>query len=167
LLAKKGWKRQANLRRFVWRHPLFEFHPADEAFFAPLLTDLGLPMPEGHFWKQPGLESIQFGWGDCATVARNRGGLRLFECQRPDLVGAWAAQHQIRWMDAVCRWNDPMARELLEAGWTESLPFPWFLNPLDLDRKVELNLYSETGLPLSFLFKRQFSDIGRVGQLPM
>jgi hypothetical protein len=165
LLRKKNWIEHPNLQRLVWIHPGKQVEP-DASFFSPLLEPFDLPAVHGYFWQQPFLESVLFPWGDMAIVARRSGGIRLVTVKQPALCTAWAIENNIRWMDWVGSAHDETIANIFNHGWQEIPSFPWFLDPLDLSRKISLNFFTEHPLPSDFRFLRTYADMTRVGMIP-
>jgi hypothetical protein len=165
LLRKKNWIEHLNLQRLVWIHSGMDT-AFSEVFFTPLQQPFDLPPAQGYFWRQPFLESILFPWGDTALVARRTGGIRMVTVKQPALCIEWAIENNIRWMDWVGSAHDETIAVISNHGWKEMPSFPWFLDPLDLSRKITLNLFTENPLPSDFHFLRTYADMTRVGMIP-
>lgn len=166
LLRKKGWQRHYDLLRYIWVHPDKKNQATDKSFFSPIDLPPGSRQPDGLYWQQPFLQSFEWAHGNCGVSAAHVGGLRIYEAGALDALHTQAADTGIRWMDMVVSWNDPLGLALEQHGWQLRPGFPWFIQPLDLSRQIELNLFSETGLINGFMFSRQFADMGRVGSIP-
>lgn len=164
LLQKKKWIKHANLRRMIWVHPSLS-NEQNGSLFNPLVQDFELPKVQGYFWQQPFLESLQFPWGDTAVVSRKSGGIRWVTIHQPALCISWAMENNIGWMDWVGDAYDITASTIVDYEWKEMPSFPWFLDPLDQTRKVELNLFTEQPLPTNFRFLRIYADMTRVGMI--
>lgn len=165
LLRKKKWIEHDHLRRMIWIHPSMSGN-MNASLFIPLHVEFMLPKAEGYFWEQPFLESVQLPWGDVAAVSRRSGGIRWVTVDEPDLCAAWAEQNNILWMDWVGDTKNETASRIAIKGWRELPEFPWFLDPLDLSRKVELNLFTEKPIPEDLRFLRTYADMTRVGMIP-
>ena len=165
LLQKKSWCKHPNLQRYVWIHPRYSAWFSEPDFFEGNSEVAALPTPQGYFWQQPGLEGKVLPGNNNATIQGAGGGIRLIELDDAETLVAWAIEHNIKWMDYVCMATDPISNLLVKNGFTLLPSFPWFVDPLDLSRTVELNLFSEENLHDNFLFSRKYSDIARRGSL--
>lgn len=165
VLQKKQWYRYADLNRFVLVNPAMAHLPVQQ-WVQPLnIQKPGWPKPAGHFWQQPGLEGFLMPDGSTAVWQAAAGGLRIVDIVNPAKLAEEAWVLGFSWIDYVASWNHPLGRTLEKAGWTTRSPLPWYLNPVDFNMVVPLNLFSEEPLPRDFLFNRSFADMARVGSL--
>lgn len=165
LLRKKGWTEAEPLQRLIWIHPSLRHQQIDNHFFKPYIMDVDLPKPTGHFWKQPHLHGIQLADGSTAVLASKTSGLRLIDVVNMQTVIDWAITNKIRWMDWVGSSHDSLVQKLAKQDFTNITSFPWFLDPVDFNRSIQLNLFSEVPLSADFLFHRTYADMTRIGKI--
>jgi hypothetical protein len=164
LLHKKNWLEHPQLERWIWTMPGSSYQK-DPAFFSPIPLLPDLPKPDGYFWQQPFLQSIQFPWGDVASLSKKSGGLRLVSINNPSACIKWACEYGIMWMDWVGQTNFDTQRLLLKNGFAHLDDFPWYVDPIERSRNVELNLFSENPFPEGFKFYRNYADLTRIGYI--
>lgn len=165
VLQKKQWYRYADLQRYVLVNPKLANRPVED-WVQPL--QLVKPVgqnPGGHYWEQPGLDGILMADGSTAVWQPYSGGLRIVDIQNHAELAEQAWALGFNWIDYVASWNHPLCRVLEKAGWTARSALPWYLNPVDFNMIVPLNLFSEEALPRDFLFHRTYADMARVGSL--
>lgn len=164
LLQKRGWHRQPNLRRLIWISPAVQHLPV-AAVLAPVALSAGLTRPASGFYQQPLLESAVLPGGDECLLQAAVGGLRLVSFDAVEQSLAWAQANGWRWADAVVS-TDEDEQWLLAHGFQYQPDFPWFVNPPDFSRTVELNFFTEEPLPAGFRFSRLYADMSRIGMMP-
>ena len=162
LLAKKQWYGYEHLKRLVKINPAVR-----DSVIQNILAEgaeQSFERADGYYWNQPYIDGGKTDGGE-VIYQKAVNGLRLVSVTNIDALEKDAWNRQINWIDAVLMWNDPLYYQLKKAGWEEAGDFPWFLNPVDLNRKIDLNLYSEEPLPKGFRFSRIFADMSRIGSI--
>ena len=160
LYRNMGYIRYCNLQRFVAINPDLSDEPLNS--INPVCD---YPEPEGHFFKQPGIEGIVLPDGSTAIKQFEVGGLRIVNLGNPKKLLDICKEMGIRWIDFMTSWNDPICRLLESEQWINGDPIPWNLNPIELGSKSEMAFVSEKPMPNDFIVKGTYSDIRRVGSL--
>ncbi|MDA3613738.1 hypothetical protein [Polluticaenibacter yanchengensis] len=162
LLAKKQWYGYEHLKRLIKMNPAVEGQPVEQLLSEG--TEQNFDKAEGYYWQQPHIAGGKTVGGE-VIYQKPVNGFRLVSATDIAALESDAWERGINWIDAVLMWNDPLYHQLKKAGWAELDYFPWFLNPVDLNRKIDLNLYSEEPLPKGFRFSRIFADMSRIGSI--
>lgn len=165
LLAKKQWYRHADLQRLVLVNPAIANRPIQEWVQSINLSSTAIQKPEGNYWQQPGLNGMMMNDGSTAVVQQDAGGLRVVDLVDADALAAQAWELGFSWVDYIASWNHPMVTGLLKKGWKVGSALPWYLNPVDFNMQIVLNVFSEEPLDKNFLFHRSYADLGRVGRI--
>ena len=162
---KMGWVGHANLRRFVYCTE----DVSAESLLSEVARRQDFKQPTGHhFWDQPGQLGIMGDDGTSAVDFLKFGGLRLVEIAEVKSLNDFVISTGARWADYVTSWNDPLCEQLLVQGWLpdNNCGVPWLFEPIEINSRLNANMYSKDPLPRELIVRRWDSDIGRVGSLP-
>ena len=163
MYRKMGWIRYANLirlcsvRKFVRKDKLVKA-VAGPQYPAP---------PDHHYWKQPGIAGLFKAEVASAVDFRSSGGLRIVSVIDTKGIEEFISESGALWADYITSWNDPIIPVLESFGWSsnEDLGVPWNFNPLEINSKANINVFSKDPLPRDLIIKRWDSDHGRIGSL--
>lgn len=156
------WYRSADLIRVIALRP-----DLSRGYLQAVTMRAGLPAPQGHYWRQPGITGVLLDSG--AGVAQTKvGGFRLIETSnaQQSLEQIWNLG--FNWADYVTSWNDPALDQMdEEAGWRDDgeAAVPWLLDPVVQGSRAQITVFSSVPLPPDFVVRRDYSDHGRVGSL--
>lgn len=166
LLRLMKWYQYVNLERRLIIHPdyLDENIPK---LLEPISFSSNLPQPEGHFWKQPTLKSIQLDDGSTAIVQNDVAGLRFVDIKNVKKATGQAFEMGFKWCDYITSFNNPILTKLEMNKWkTENeLEIPWLLNPIVYNSKSNLTFLSKNALDINFYINRTHADLGRIGSI--
>jgi hypothetical protein len=160
------WYQYANLERRLVLNPQFQFEPV-VSILRPINTDVIYKAPNGHFWKQPTLRSIEFDDGSTAIVQNDVGGLRFVTLNEVGKTTKQAFEMGFKWCDFLSSFNNPILRKLEKNNWKteEEIQIPWLLNPVVYGNKSNLTFLSKEPIDINFYINRTHSDLGRVGSI--
>jgi len=166
LLRLMKWYQYVNLERRLIVHPDFLDNKIPK-LLEPVHFFSNLPQPEGHFWKQPTLKSVQLDDGSTAIIQNEVGGLRFVEIKNVKKATQQAFEMGFKWCDFVTSFNNPILTKLEINRWqSESeLEIPWLLNPIVYGSKSNLTFLSKSALDINFYINRKHADLGRVGSI--
>lgn len=166
LLRLMKWYQYINLERKLIVHSDYE-GKSIEKILEPVSFISDLPQPEGHFWEQPTLKSLQLDDGSTAIIQNEVGGLRFVEIKNVKKAMRQAFEMGFKWCDFVTSFNNPILTKLEMNKWkTEAeLDIPWLLNPIEYGSKSNLTFLSKNALDINFYINRTHADLGRVGSI--
>lgn len=166
LLRIMKWYQYANLERRLITHPDYS-NGSISKVLEPIKVITDLYKPEGHFWEQPTLKSIQMNDGSTAIIQNEVGGLRFVEIKNVKKATQQAFEMGFKWCDYITSFNNPVLMKLDSNKWkTESeIEIPWLLNPIEYGSKSNLTFLSKTPIGINFYINRTHADLGRVGTI--
>lgn len=166
LLRLMKWYQYANLERRLIIHPDYSNESISKVL-EPIEVITNLSKPEGHFWEQPTLKSIQLGDGSTAIIQNEVGGLRFVEIKNVKKATQQAFEMGFKWCDYITSFNNPVLMKLDSNKWkTESeIEIPWLLNPIEYGSKSNITFFSRLPLDINFHISRIHADLGRVGSI--
>lgn len=164
MYKKMGWIEHPKLIRYV----LADDNLSATNLLAPTVRSCDAKEPTGnHYWKQPGIKGILLEDGSTCIDFMHFGGIRFVEIGDANSVIEMMKSLNARWADYVTSPNDPLCDELVKMGW--KLDFessvPWLFDPIDLDSRMDVNVFAKFPLPESLIIRRWDSDHGRVGSI--
>ena len=168
LYRNMNWFRYCNLERFISINP--DFNKSElTTILQPIEVISNFTKPsDDYYWEQPGIKGILLANGSKGVAQEDVGGFRFTEITdlKTALEEIW--ELGFKWCDYLSSWNDNTLTKLDKAGWVhhEDMRFPWYLNPVDFDKKCRVTFLSENALNADYICKRYYSDHGRVGSLP-
>lgn len=166
LLRLMKWYQYANLERRLIINPDYVTETIPN-ILEPLAFFSNLPTPEGHFWEQPTLKSIQFDDGSTAIIQNEAGGLRFVGIKNIKKSTQQAFEMGFKWCDFITSFNNPIITKLEMNKWkTErEIEIPWLLNPIEYGSKSNITFLSRIPLDINFYINRMHADLGRVGSI--
>lgn len=166
LLRLLKWYQYANLERRIIMHPDY-INENISKILEPIEVITDLSKPEGHFWEQPTLKSIQLGDGSTAIIQNEVGGLRFVEIKNVKKATQQAFEMGFKWCDYITSFNNPVLMKLDANKWkTESeFEIPWLLNPIEYESKSSITFLSKRPIDINFYINRTHADLGRVGSI--
>lgn len=166
LLRIMKWYQYANLERRLITHPDYSNESISKVL-EPMEVITDLSKPEGHFWEQPTLKSIQLGDGSTAIIQNEVGGLRFVEIKNVKKATQQAFEMGFKWCDYITSFNNPVLMKLDSNKWKteKELEIPWLLNPVEFGSKSNLTFLSKTPIDINFYINRTHADLGRVGTI--
>lgn len=169
LYRNMNWYRYSNLERYICVHPKFKQNELDfSSMLQPSLLNYSWRVTSNeHYWKQPGIVGHTFADGSTGVYHAETNGFR-FVCINDIQVclnEIWNLG--VTWCDFVTSWNDKKIIELEKMNWknNRAYSFPWYLNPINFEKKFQISFLSEKVLDSNFICRRTYSDHGRVGSL--
>lgn len=166
LLRIMKWYQYANLERRLIIHPNY-INESILKVLEPLGNISNVSEPEGHFWNQPTLKSVQLDDGSTAIIQNEAGGLRFVEIKNVKKATKQAFEMGFKWCDYITSFNNPILMKLDANKWkTESeFEIPWLLNPIEYGSKSNLTFLSKSAIDINFYINRTHADLGRVGTI--
>lgn len=166
LLRIMKWYQYANLERRLIIHPDY-VNKSISKVLGPIEIITDLSKPEGYFWEQPTLKSIQLDDGSTAIIQNEIGGLRFVEIKNVKKATQQAFEMGFKWCDFITSFNNPVLMKLDANKWkTESeIEIPWLLNPIKYGSKSNLTFLSKIPIDINFYINRTHADLGRVGTI--
>lgn len=164
MYRKMGWYGYANLKRYVFTRKSL----AIKDLLAPTKSPSDYLSPiDNHYWRQPGIVGLASKGGSSAVDFRHLGGIRIVEVANLEDLQEFIDSSGANWADYVTSWNDPLSSMLESIDWSasEELGIPWFFDPIDLNSKMSINVFSKETLPRDLIIRRWDSDHGRVGSI--
>ena len=167
LYRKMNWIRYSNLERRIIVHPDYASKPLNEILSETSIDKNYTKACNNYYWQQPGVNGIQLNDGSTAVAQTRVGGLRFVDMVNDEKAIEEAWDKGFKWCDYVSSWNDPLHDVLGKKGWinNENTTFPWYLSPVDENKKFVVSYLSEDAMEKKFIVKRYHSDHGRVGSL--
>lgn len=166
LLRLMKWYQYTNLERRLIIHPDYVQETIPN-ILEPIDFFSKLSKPEGHFWEQPNLKSIQFEDGSTAIVQNEVGGLRFVEIKNVKKSTQQAFEMGFKWCDFITSFNNPILMKLDSNKWKAQteIEIPWLLNPIEYGSKSNITFLSRLPLDINFHINRTHADLGRVGSI--
>jgi hypothetical protein len=167
LYRNMGWIRYSNLERFLLINPAFMNDDITQ-IISPTQKFTLLSPSGNHYWEQPGINGHQLEDGTIGNMQFEIGGFRIIDIKdtKKAIEGLWSLG--VKWCDFVTSWNDKKITLLQKDGWLSNneMKFPWYLNPIDINKQFNVSFLTENPLKNDFVCRRYNSDHGRVGTLP-
>lgn len=166
LLRLMKWYQYANLERRLILHPDY-LDKTIPKILESITVFSNFSKPEGHFWEQPTLKSIQLDDGSTAIVQNEVGGLRFVEIKNVKKATQQAFEMGFKWCDYITSFNNPILMKLDINKWKTEKEFkiPWLLNPIESGSKSNIAFLSRMPLDINFHINRTHADLGRVGSI--
>lgn len=166
LLRLQKWYQYANLERRIIVNPEFEGKAIDE-IVKPIAVKTNHSKPDGYFWQQPTLKSMQMDDGSTAIIQDEVGGLRFVGLKNVKKAVAQAFEMGFAWCDFITSYNNPMLVKLSINKWKteDEIAIPWLLNPVVHGAKSGITFFSKDPIDRNFYISRMHSDLGRVGSI--
>ncbi len=168
LYRNMGWIRYADLERYILINPVYAHLPIKEILTQTEISTILTQPTDNYYWQEPGITGALLEDGSTGVAQTQVGGFRFAELLETEkaLEQIWGMG--FKWCDYLSSWNDKKHTELARKGWAQhhEIEFPWYMNPIDYQKKCKVTFLTEGNVDNTFLCKRYYSDHGRVGSLP-